>query len=69
MVAEGVERNYHWDFPGGLVAKSLSSQCGGPGFDPWSGNKILHVATESLHVATEEPHGLQLRPSTAKQIN
>ena len=51
------------------MAKSLSSQCGGPGFDPWSGNKILHVATESLHVATEEPHGLQLRPSTAKQIN
>ena len=26
------------DFPGGPVAKSPSSQCRGPGFDPWSGN-------------------------------
>ena len=25
-------------FSGGLVAKILSSQCRGPGFDPWSGN-------------------------------
>ena len=25
------------DFPGGLVAKSLSSQCQGPRFKPWSG--------------------------------
>ena len=27
-----------WDFPGGPVAKTLRSQCRGPGFDPWSGN-------------------------------
>ena len=27
-----------WDFPGGPVAKTLNSQCRGPGFDPWSGN-------------------------------
>ena len=26
------------DFPGGPVAKTLRSQCRGPGFDPWSGN-------------------------------
>ena len=26
------------DFPGGPVAKTPSSQCKGPGFDPWSGN-------------------------------
>ena len=26
------------DFPGGPVAKSLSSPCRGPGFNPWSGN-------------------------------
>ena len=27
-----------WDFPGGPVAKTLTSQCRGPRFDPWSGN-------------------------------
>ena len=27
-----------WDFPGGTVVKTPSSQCKGPGFDPWSGN-------------------------------
>ena len=26
------------DFPGGPVAKTLSSQFQGSGFDPWSGN-------------------------------
>ena len=26
------------DFPGGPVAKTLSSQCRGPGFNPWSVN-------------------------------
>ena len=26
------------DSPGGPVAKTLSSQCWGPGFDPWLGN-------------------------------
>ena len=31
--------NYvHGDFPGGPVAKTPSSQCRGPGFNPWSGN-------------------------------
>ena len=27
-----------WIFPGGPVAKTLHSQCKGPGFDPWLGN-------------------------------
>ena len=27
-----------WDFPGGPVVKTLSFQCRGRGFDPWSGN-------------------------------
>ena len=27
-----------WDFPGGPVAETLSSQCRGPRFNPWSGN-------------------------------
>ena len=26
------------DLPGGPVAKTLHSQCRGPGFSPWSGN-------------------------------
>ena len=32
-----------WDFPGGPVAKTLSSQCRGPRFHPWSENWILHA--------------------------
>ena len=31
-------RVYSWDLSAGPVAKILSSQCRGPGFDPWSGN-------------------------------
>ena len=27
-----------WDFPGGPVARTVCSQCRGPGFDPWLGN-------------------------------
>ena len=27
-----------WDFPGGPLGKTLSSQCRRPSFDPWSGN-------------------------------
>ena len=34
------------DFPGGPVGKTPGSQCRGPGFDPWSGNKIPHAATK-----------------------
>ena len=37
------------DFPGGPVAKTLSSQCKGPGFNPWSGNWIPHVTTKSWY--------------------
>ena len=35
------------DFPGGLVAKTLYSQCSGPGFDPWSGNCIPHTTVKT----------------------
>ena len=31
-------KNGMWDFPGGPVAKTLGSQCRGPGFDPWMGS-------------------------------
>ena len=36
------------DFPGGPVARTPSSQCRGPGFNPWSGNWIPHAATKDL---------------------
>ena len=40
-----------WGGGGGLhwrpVAKTLSSQCRGPGFEPWSGNYIPHASTKS----------------------
>ena len=32
------ERTLLKGFPGGPVAKTLRSQCRGPGIDPWSGN-------------------------------
>ena len=56
----------------------LCSQCGGPGFNPWSGNQITHAATKNLYAATKDPtchnenhrsHVLQLRPDTAKYIH
>ena len=37
------------DFPGNPVAKTLSSQCKGPGFNPRSGNWIPHVTTKSWY--------------------
>ena len=43
------------DFPAGPVAKTLSSPCRGPRFDPWSG--ISHAATKfhRLHQRSEIP--------------
>ena len=34
------------DFPGGPLAKTLCSQCEGPGFDLWLGNWIPHATTK-----------------------
>ena len=36
-IPEGKNKT-HGDFPGGPVANAWSSQCRGPGFEPWSGN-------------------------------
>ena len=36
---------YPGELPGGPVAKTLRSQCRGPGFDPWT---IPHVTTENI---------------------
>ena len=38
---------------GDPVAKTLHSQCRGPGFDPWSGKSVPHTATRSVCAATE----------------
>ena len=36
-------------FPGGPVAKTLHSQCKGPGLNPWSGRYIPHATTKTWH--------------------
>ena len=43
------------DFPGDPVAKTLHSQCRGPGFNLGSGNYIPHAATKSSHATTKDP--------------
>ena len=40
------------------MAKILSSQCWGPGFNPWSENWIPHAATKSLYAATKCLHAV-----------
>ena len=37
-LAHKLIREKQRDFSGGPVAETLSAQCRGPGFDPWSGN-------------------------------
>ena len=44
----------HRDFPGGPTAKTSGSQCGQPGFHPWSGNWSTCATAESLHAATKD---------------
>ena len=38
-----LKMNKVWDFPGSPVVKTLPSNEGGCGFNPWSGAKIPHV--------------------------
>ena len=45
-----------WDFPGGPVAKTLSSQCRGPRLDPWSENWILHATLGFQMSQLKIPH-------------
>ena len=42
------------DFPDGAVAKIQHSKGRCPGFDPWSGNQIPHIATKSLPATTRK---------------
>ena len=41
--------NHVRDIPSGAADKTLSSQCRGPRFDPWSGNYIPHATTKTQH--------------------
>ena len=58
------------DISGGSVAKTLRSQCRGPGFNPWSGNWIPRATAKDLTCRNKDGRScmLQLRPSTAKEI-
>ena len=40
-----------WDFPSAPVAKTLHSQCRGPGFNPWSGKLMPHAANKRYAAA------------------
>ena len=40
-------QEYEGDFPGGPVAKTPHSQCGGPGFNPWSGKEIPYATSKA----------------------
>ena len=42
----GVKNVDPWDLLGGPVAKTLHLQGRGPGFSPWSGNKVSHAASK-----------------------
>ena len=46
---QSFERKEFRDFLGGPVAKTLSSQCREPRFDPWSGDWIPRAATKTWH--------------------
>ena len=48
-LAERLELEDAGDLPGGPVTKTPHSQCWGPGFDPWSGNKVPHAAARTQH--------------------
>ena len=41
--------------PRGPVGKNPSSQCRGPGFDPWSGSQMPYALTKSPHAAIKDP--------------
>ena len=42
-------------FPGGPLAKTLSSQCRGPRFNPWSENEIPYATTKEPTCRDEDP--------------
>ena len=42
------------DFPAGPGAKTPRSKGRGPGFHPWSGNQIPHIATKCSYATTKD---------------
>ena len=55
------------DFPGGSAAKTPCSQRRGLGFDPWSGNQILHAPTKINSLQSLSRVRLFVTPWTAYQ--
>ena len=49
------------------MAKTLHSQCRGPGTDPWSENQISHITAKSLNAEVKRSHVLQLIPGTIQK--
>ena len=49
------------DFLHDQMAKTSSSQCRGPGFNPCSGKYITHVTAKSSHTSTQRSHTPQLK--------
>lgn len=48
-----------WDFPGGLVAIILNSQCSGPGSIPGQGTGFLHATPKKERKKRENVSGVQ----------
>ena len=42
-----------WDFPSDSVVKTRSSQCWGPGSDPWTGTSSYMPQLKFLHAVTK----------------
>ena len=58
------------DFPGGPVAKTPQSQCRGPRFHPWSGNKIPYVSVKRFRMPQQRSKILSIIAKTQRsQIN
>ena len=52
-----MKKKMNRDLPGGgSVAKTLFSQCRGPEFNPWSGNKVPQATTKSSYATTKTRH-------------
>ena len=46
--------------PGSPVAKTPSSQCKGPRFNPWLGNWFPHATTKKILLVTTKTQGSQI---------
>ena len=53
-----IEDGLSGDFPGDPAVKTPSSQCRGPGFDPWSGNYKPHARLRVCMWQLKIPHAV-----------